>query len=85
MSLKSPQNEMVKPNLIISKFSHKEETLEMDGLSQSVSVEMELISEKRLSINMFLSSSVKAGFGRKCSVGFFFYPKANERDKSMVL
>lgn len=55
MGLKSPQNEMVKSNLIISKFSHKKETLEMDELSQNVSVEMELISEKRLFINLFLS------------------------------
>lgn len=66
---------MVKSNLIISKFSHKKETLEMDELSQSVSVEMELISEKRLFINVFLSSSVKAGFDRKCSVGFVFLPE----------
>lgn len=64
---------MVKSNLIISKFSHKKETLEMDELSQSVSVEMELISEKRLFINLFLSSSVTSGFDRKCSVGSLFF------------
>lgn len=75
MSLKSPQNKMVKSNLIISKFSDKKETVEMDELSQSVSVEMKPISEKRLFINLFLSSSVKAGFDRKCSVFFFFLSK----------
>lgn len=44
----------------------------MDELSRSVSVEMKPISEKRLFINLFLSSSVKAGFDRKCSVFFLF-------------
>lgn len=58
--------------------------LEMDQLSQIVSVEMKLLSERRLFINMFLVRSVKTGFDRRCSVSFF-NPKANERDKSMVL
>lgn len=73
-----------KSNLIISKFSHRKERLEMDGLSQTVSVEMKLVSERRLFINVVLASSVKTGFDKKCSA-FFFYPKANERDKSMAL
>lgn len=45
--------------------------LETEGLSQTVSVETKLISERRLFINMFLASSVKTRFDRKCSVGLF--------------
>lgn len=43
----------------------------MDGLSQTVSVEMKLVCERRLFINMVLASSVKTGFDRKCSAFFF--------------
>lgn len=57
----------------------------MDGLSQILSVEMKLGFERRIFINMALVNSVKTDFDRRCSVVFFFYPKANERDKSAVL
>lgn len=43
---------------------------EMDELSQIVSADMKLHSERRLFINMVLVRSVKTGFDRKCSVFF---------------
>jgi len=61
---------MGKSNLIVSKFSHKKRNAR-NGWVVADSFSGKETGLWEMFINMFLASSVKTGFDRKCSVVFF--------------